>query len=121
MKEANETLVDTKKKLEETNTKLEEIFKAYAARTALFNLKAIFEGGDKRVAANDEQREKFLNMLKKEYIDKYSDSKESVKKVYNLVYGHELKLNHNHKGCEDCKKLIENINSSLEEVKHPFL
>jgi len=117
----NKQLESQNKQLEINNKKLEDIFKTYAARTALISLKVIFGGGDERAPANDETREKYLSILKNEYIDKYSDSKDSVKNVYDLAKKHELKSNHNHKDCNECKELTDIIAKIIrEEVVHPF-
>ena len=121
LKESSIKLDSTKKQLEETNEKLEELFKAYTARTALLNLRGIFSGKDDRVASTDFERMKFLSLLKEKYIDKYSDSKESVKKVYDLARQHDLKSSHDHGNCPVCKKLIEMIISTLNDVPHPLL
>lgn len=120
LEKQNKQLEEQKQQLEQNNKHLQEIFKTYAARTALISLKVIFSKGDERAPRNDETREKYLAILKREYLDKYPDHKESIKQIYDIALLHQVQ-SHGHETCNQCKEIVEKIEKILKnEVTHPF-
>lgn len=120
LEEQKQQLEEQNQHLKQNNKQLEEIFKTYAARTALISLKVIFTEGDERAPRNDETREKYLKILKKEYLDKYPDHKEKVKQAYDIASLHKVN-SHTNNGCNDCKEIVDLINHILKfEVTQPF-